>query len=115
MAPRCLPTAVRCTGVALRCSGDALANVTFGQGVRCAGGTLKRLYVKTASGGSITAPNFITGDSKVSVRSGALGDPIAVGSTRYYMVYHRDPIVLGGSPSSSTFNATQAGAITWRP
>ena len=75
----------------------------------------EHLYVKTASGGSITAPNFITGDSKVSVRSGALGDPIAVGSTRYYMVYHRDPIVLGGSPSSSTFNATQAGAITWRP
>jgi hypothetical protein len=74
------------------------AGLVFGQGVRCVGGALKRLYTKTASGGSITAPNFGAGDSQVSVRSAALGDPIPAGGTRWYLVYYRDPVVLGGCP-----------------
>jgi hypothetical protein len=85
--------------------------VTFGQGVRCTGGSLKRLYVKSASGGIATAPDV--GDLSVSARSAALGDPIAAGSTRYYYVYYRDPIVLGGCPVASTFNSTQTGRIDW--
>ena len=32
---------------------------------------------------------------------------------RDYLVYYRDPIVLGGCPSSSTFNGTQAVTINW--
>jgi hypothetical protein len=42
-----------------------------------------------------------------------LGDPIAAGSARYYYVYYRDPVVLGGCPSTSTFNTTQSARIDW--
>jgi hypothetical protein len=87
------------------------SGLVFGQGVRCVVGTLKRLYVKTASGGSITAP--LGSDPSVSARSAALGNPISAGQHRYYMVYYRDPIVLGGCPATSTFNATDALDLQW--
>jgi hypothetical protein len=89
--------------------------VVFGMGVRCTSGTLKRLYTRNASGGIITAPDFGAGDPQVSVRSAALGDTIQPGQSRWYLVYYRDPIVLGGCPSTSTFNATQTGQVTWSP
>ena len=85
----------------------------FGQGVRCVGGALKRLYVKSASGGSITAP--VGADPKVSVRSAALGSAILAGQHRWVMVYYRDPIVLGGCPVTSTFNGTGTVDVSWGP
>jgi Tol biopolymer transport system component len=105
------------TATSIVLQGNALAanGVFFGQGVRCVGGTLKRLYTKTASGGSITAPNFGAGDPSVSARSAALGDLIQSGQSRWYLVYYRDPVVLGGCPLASTFNATQSGQVTWWP
>jgi Tol biopolymer transport system component len=96
-------------------TGTHPTGAVFGQGVGCTGGTRKKLYSKTASGGSITAPDFGAGDLPVSVRSAALGDTIPAGQTRWYLVYYRDPIVLGGCPASSTFNATQTGAVAWLP
>ncbi|HEV8111507.1 MAG TPA: hypothetical protein VGR31_01900 [Planctomycetota bacterium] len=106
------PTALSIVG---QWTGTNASGVVFGMGVRCTSGTLKRLYTKTAVGGSISAPSFIAGDPQVSVRSAALGDTILAGQSRWYLVYYRDPIVLGGCPASSTFNATQTGAITWAP
>jgi hypothetical protein len=85
----------------------------YGQGVRCVGGSLERLYTKSASGGSITAPDFGAGDPSVSVRSAAQGDVIQFGRSRWYLVYYRDPTVLGGCPAASTFNATQTGRVDW--
>jgi hypothetical protein len=79
--------------------------------VRCAGGALKRLYVKTASGGTAIAP--VTGDLSVDAQSAALGDPISAGSTRYYQTYYRDPTVLGGCPVTSTFNVSQGLSVLW--
>jgi Tol biopolymer transport system component len=87
----------------------------YGQGVRCVAGLLKRLFVKTAVGGGITAPDFGAGDSTVSARSAAKGDAIQAGQSRFYLVYYRDPVVLGGCPASSTFNATQSGQVSWWP
>ena len=84
-------------------------------GVRCTWGSFKRLFTKSAVGGSITAPNFNGGDPAVSARSAALGDTILAGQSRWYLVYYRDPIVLGGCPSTSSFNATQTGEVTWSP
>jgi Tol biopolymer transport system component len=103
------------TATSILMQGNALAasGLVFGQGVRCVGGTLKRLYTKNAVGGSITAPNFGAGDSTVSARSAMLGDTIWAGQSRYYLVYYRDPIVLGGCPTGSTFNATQTGQVAW--
>ena len=92
-----------------------VGGVAFGQGVRCAGGSLKRLYSKNASAGSITAPDFAFGDPSVSARSAALGTVILAGHTYAYLAYYRDPIVLGGCSAASTFNATQTGVVSWFP
>jgi hypothetical protein len=102
------PTA---TSIVLQGDVASAAGFVFGQGVRCVAGTLKRLYVKTASGGSITAPQGA--DLHVHARSAALGDTIAPGTHRYYGVYYRDPTVLGGCPASSTFNITQQLDVLW--
>jgi len=91
------------------------AGVIYGQGVRCVGGSLKRLYTKNASSGSITAPDFGAGEQQAHARSAALGDVIAAGSSRWYMVFYRDPIVLSGCPAASTFNGTQTREVSWRP
>ena len=75
----------------------------FGDGLRCASGVLKRLYVKSASGGVVVAPQ--AGDLSVSARSAALGDTITQGATRYYQVYYRDPVPnFCAAPTGSTFN-----------
>ena len=106
------PTA---TSILLQGNASIPTGLAFGQGVRCAGGTLKRLYVKSALGGSISAPNFGAGDPSVSARSAQLGSPIQAGLPYFYVVYYRDPVVLGGCPATSTFNATQTGSISWWP
>jgi hypothetical protein len=84
----------------------------FGQGVLCASGMRLRLYTKAATHGSIVAPG--PGDPSVSARSAALGDTIAPNQPRWYLVYYRDPIVLGGCPATSTFNATQGQVVYWQ-
>jgi Tol biopolymer transport system component len=91
--------------------GDAsiAAGATFGDGLRCVGGNLKRLYVKNASGGDVTAPAI--GDPSISVRSAQLGDPIPTAGTRYYQVYYRDPDPL--FCPNATFNATNGVRIGW--
>jgi Tol biopolymer transport system component len=89
--------------------------VVYGQGVRCAGGTTKRLFTKHAIAGSITAPDFGAGDPTVSAQSAAKGDVIQPGQSRWYLVFYRDPVVLGGCPATSTFNATQTGQVSWWP
>jgi hypothetical protein len=104
------PTA---TSIFLQGTLASSGGISFGQGIRCATGTLKRLYTKTAVGGVVTAPQG--GDPDVSTRSATLGDTIGAGETRYYVVYYRDPIVLGGCAATRTFNVTQTGAVSWIP
>jgi hypothetical protein len=99
------------TSIVLQGTVSDATGLAFGQGVRCASGSLKRLYVLAATGGSISAPSG--GDPAVSVQSASLGDPIVAGQHRYYMVYYRDPIVLGGCPASETYNGTNALDVAW--
>jgi hypothetical protein len=95
--------------------GDApmFSGVPFGQGVRCVGGTLKRLYTHSASGGYVFAP--VSPDPHVHVRSAQLGDVITAGSARYYFMSYRDPVVLGGCSTAATFNSTQSQSVVWYP
>ena len=87
--------------------------VVYGQGIRCVGGHLKRLFREMADNtGHIEAPSP-NDTATVSQRSAQLGDQLAPGIIRYYMAYYRDHIVLGGCPPSSTFNDTQAWQINW--
>ncbi len=105
------------TALSIVLQGDALlgSGAVFGQGVRCVDGALRRLYTKAASGGSITAPDSSAGDPPISARSAALGDGILPGQSRWYSVYYRDPLPLGGCPAGSTFNSTQVGGVVWLP
>jgi acid phosphatase len=102
------PTA---TSVFLQGDASVPAGTVFGQGIRCTGGSLKRLYVKNAAGGVVSAPGI--GDASVAALSAALGDTITAGTARNYGVYYRDPIVLGACPAASTFNITQAESVLW--
>jgi len=99
------------TSVLTQGSMDLTTGLAFGQGLRCSSGVVKRMYVKSASGGSIEVPG--PNDLSVSARSAAAGDALSVGSVRWYSVYYRDPIVLGGCPAASTFNVTQTQLVLW--
>lgn len=96
---------------ALFLQGDATnaMGATFGDGVRCVGGNLKRLFSKTASGGAVRAP--AVGDMSVSARSAARGDVLAPGATRFYYVYYRDPNV--SFCPGATFNVTNVARVNW--
>jgi len=99
------------TTILLQGNNSLAVGASFGQGVRCVGGVLKRLYVQAAVGGSITVPPV--GGPSVSARSATLGDVIAPGTHRFYSAYYRDPIILGGCNVLFTFNITNAGDILW--
>ena len=94
----------------LQGNANAANGIVFGDGVRCATGTLKRLYTHNASGGTVQAP--VGGDPNVHTRSAALGDTITTGSARYYQVYYRDPNLAF---CSAGFNVGNAQAVTWIP
>lgn len=85
----------------------------FGQGVRCVGGNLRRMYSTYTGGGSVRMPPV--GQMSISARSAAVGDPIAPGTMRYYQVAYRDLAVLGGCPMTSAFNISTGMPLIWAP
>jgi hypothetical protein len=94
--------------------GDASnsAGIVFGDGVRCAAGSLKRLYNHSAVGGAVSAPR--PGEPSVSARSAALGDVITPGSTRYYQVYYRDSdVTFCPAPPGNTWNVSNGWTVAW--
>jgi hypothetical protein len=96
----------------LQGNSDVLPGVSFGDGLRCAGGALKRLYVKNAVGGVASAP--APGDPSITARSAQLGDTIAPGTTRSYQVYYRDPsLSFCPAPAGNTWNVSSATRILW--
>jgi hypothetical protein len=89
-----------------------ISPVPFGDGLRCAGGSLKRLYVKNASGGVVVAPS--PGDPSITTRSAELGDTITPGSVRYYQTYYRDPsMTFCPAPTGNTWNVSNGVRIQW--
>lgn len=85
--------------------------VAFGDGVRCAGGQLLRLAVKTVNGsGNRGFPE--AGDPSIKTRCLALGAPINAGETRAYQVYYRDPPSFACA-APATFNITSAVQVRW--
>ena len=102
------------TALSIFLQGNAELNpaVLFGDGLRCVGGSLKRLYAKSAIGGAVSAPG--PGDNPVGIQSALLGDPIAPGTTRSYQVYYRDPSAsFCAAPSGNTWNVSNALRVYW--
>ena len=85
----------------------------FGDGVRCIGGALKRLYSTSAdASGAATAPG--AGGPSITQRSAALGDPIVPWTTRWYQAWYLDPDPsFCPAPAGNTWNSTTALPITW--
>ena len=74
----------------------------FGDGLRCAGGNVRRLEIQFANSGN----NFTTSSTISIVTNGT----ISVGQTRRYQYWYRD---AGTSPCSSLFNLSNGYEITW--
>jgi hypothetical protein len=84
----------------------------FGDGLRCVGGTLRRLYVANAIDGSLTVPGIA--ETAIWARSNELGDFITPGTERYYQVYYRDPTGrFCDFPFGDTFNVSNGMTVTW--
>ena len=75
----------------------------FGDGLRCAGGSVTRLGTKTNSGNQSTYP--VGGDLSVSVRGG-----VAVPGTRTYQVWYRNAAAFC---SPDTFNLSNGLEVVW--
>ncbi|HEV8113608.1 MAG TPA: hypothetical protein VGR31_12605 [Planctomycetota bacterium] len=90
----------------------SVAAVPYGDGLRCVSGSLRRLFVRNASGGAVSVPQGV--DPSITARSSQLGDPIPVGATRFYMTYYRDPDAsFCPGPSGGTFNASNCLSVHW--
>jgi hypothetical protein len=83
--------------------GTTQISSVFGDGLRCAGGTVNRLGTKTNVNGSSQYP--APGDQSVSVR-GAVTSP----GTRSYQVWYRNAAAFC---TPSTFNLTNGLSIVW--
>jgi hypothetical protein len=93
-------------GVCVFLQGNALTQAPFGDGLRCASGTLIRLATKSIVGGASSYPQ--TGDPTISVK----GLVPAGGGVRYYQVFYRNP---NGSPCGTFFNITSGVNVIWQP
>ncbi|MBK7645012.1 MAG: hypothetical protein IPJ19_18530 [Planctomycetes bacterium] len=87
-----------------------IAATAFGDGLRCAGGNLKRLYSLNAVSGNLSVPPI--GVPTISARSAALGDTILNGQSRVYQAYYRDPNLAF---CSFGFNVSNAVTVAWQP
>ena len=85
--------------------GNALVSLTYGDGHRCMGGSLKRIGKKNPSGGNASYPQGA--DPAISVKG--LVPP--GGGVRYYQVVYRN----NGGPCGSGFNVTNGVSVVWEP
>ena len=90
---------------ALYFQGTTATSGLFGDGLRCAGGSVRRLGAKTNSGGASLHP--ASGDAPISA-TGAIGAP----GERHYQVWYRNAAAFCGP---DTFNLTNGVRVTWTP
>jgi hypothetical protein len=80
----------------------------FGDGLRCAGGSVQRLGIRLASGGSASFGAAVPGDPLVSVQ----GSIPPTGATLYYQCWYRNAAVFC---TAFTFNLSNGLVVTWSP
>jgi hypothetical protein len=100
------PSSMPATAAALFLQGDAEDDAPFGDGVRCAGGTLVRLKLTTSVGGAAQFP--AAGDLSLSVRGGVTPGS---GALRLYQTYYRNASPAFCPPE--TFNVTNGWQLVW--
>ncbi|MBK7875354.1 MAG: hypothetical protein IPJ77_06330 [Planctomycetes bacterium] len=98
-----MPATVSC----IYLQGDGLTDATFGDGVRCAGGTLIRLRTRANVAGASAFPDS-TDTITLSARGGVTPGS---GVTRQYQTYYRNSAAIFCPPE--TFNVTNGRQIVW--
>ncbi|MBI5361893.1 MAG: prolyl oligopeptidase family serine peptidase [Planctomycetes bacterium] len=94
------------TAACIFLQGDAPTDVVFGDGVRCAGGTLLRLATRTSAAGASSYPG--PGAPSVSTRGQVTPGS---GVVRSYQTYFRNAAAAFCPPA--TFNVTNGARVTW--
>jgi hypothetical protein len=84
--------------------GTTQIGIPFGDGLRCAGGTVTRLGTKTNVGGASQFP--AGGDPAVHVKGG-----VSVAGTRTYQIWYRNAAAFC---TPSTFNLTNGVLVPWQ-
>jgi hypothetical protein len=80
--------------------------ITFGDGLRCAGGSVWRYYPPLtidANGDADSFPHSISGEPGAN-------STVSPGDTKHYQGWYRDP----GGPCGQTFNLTNGVSIAWQ-
>lgn len=103
------------TGTCVFVQGNTtLAPLPFGDGLRCVGGTQRRLATLVAAGGSSAIPG--AGEPSISQRAAAQGDVLQAGVTRTYQVFYRDSDpTFCAAPQGGAFDMSSGLRITWAP
>jgi hypothetical protein len=96
-------------------SGTTTINpLAFGQGLRCAAGTIKRLQLHSpVPTGTSTWPQAGDFNPTLHGRAAQLGDIIAIGSPRTYFVQYRATNIVTGCVFPNNFGSSQSQVITW--
>ncbi len=81
----------------------------FGDGLRCATGSVLRLGIRFASGGAVSFGHGVPGDAPLSI-SGAI--PAATVSLRAYQIWYRNTAAFC---TPSGFNLTNGVRVVWTP
>jgi hypothetical protein len=106
---RLTSTGHRLSTLAVWFQGDVLANqVVYGDGLRCVGSPLVRLYSMSFAPGTMPDPLDSPASPSIVVRGGIT----VPGTVKGYFLAYRDP---AGYACSATFNASNALSVTWAP
>jgi len=101
----CSGSITNVTSILLQGTAQVPSGLGFGDGVRCVGGTLKRINTSPSAAGTYS---FGPG---IAAQSASLGDPLSPGLTRYYLVYYRD--ACSSFCPSANFNASNGLRVLW--
>jgi len=94
------------SGLYFQANNDLTPGIIWGDGLRCAGGQLKRLGVRFSDASGYSDTSGYT--QPISVKAGN----VVAGDTKYYQCWYRSTL---SSPCGSEFNASNGYAITWLP
>jgi len=94
------------SGLYFQADNELTPALPWGDGLRCAGGQLRRLGVRISNGaGDSDTSGFAL---PISVKAGN----VSAGDTKFYQCWYRNPL---GSPCSSEFNTSNGVGVTWLP
>jgi len=94
------------SGLYFQADNDLSPGLIWGDGLRCAGGNLKRLQVRFADA---------AGNSHTSISISAKAGNITPGVTRFYQCWYRTTVAPPCGSGVNDFNTSNGYAVTWLP